>query len=208
MSATITFLTRPCEKRSAPRANPVEPKGATPQLLCDLAVPHDRACDELREQRHVEGEVARPLDGFRTPERHVDHVAHRLEREEGNPDRQRDLRPLDHPRRSQDRGPRCVQLVDEEVRVLEPAQDGEVQHHRARDAESLRPRVARVGSPTPHSAQPPVPCDGEPEDEYELARAPGIEDEAAHKEQEVAPPTRHEGVREENDGDEIEEKRL
>ena len=102
--------------------------GALAQLGQELGGPHDRAGHEVREEREVDGEVEQP-DRFQVVPVGVDHVAHRLEREERDADGQDDLQ-----QRRRDLDAELVEpvghRVDEEVVVLEVAEDADVGGHR------------------------------------------------------------------------------
>ena len=110
--------------------------------------PHDRAGDQVREERDERRElheVARRRDLAAID---VDDVAHRLERVERDADRQRDLQV---PQR--DRQPRpgqgLVQALGEEVVVLEVPEQAQVQGHAQRDDGLAPPRILLPRDPEP-----------------------------------------------------------
>ena len=125
-----TFLNRPAKiSRSASAASSRRGSGHLVELRQQLARPHDRPGDEVREERQVDREVEERRR-LGVPSVRVDDVAEGLEGEEGDPDREDHL----HQRRvhvetepAQPVGHRR----DEEPVVLEVGEDAEVRHHRA-----------------------------------------------------------------------------
>ncbi len=91
-------------------------------------VAHDRAGDEMREERQVDSEVEEPRRPNHFPA-HVDHVAERLEREERDPDRQQHVRDRRSPLDADPPEP-VAGGVGEEAGVLEPSEHREVAHDR------------------------------------------------------------------------------
>ena len=62
------------------------------QLGFHVLILDDRACNELRKQRNIEQKPEWILLHMNIAAVHVDHIAHRLEREERDADGQRDVR--------------------------------------------------------------------------------------------------------------------
>ena len=55
-------------------------------------IAHDRACDQLREQGNIETHIQRIFLYLSVTAIYIEHIGHRLERKERNPDRQRNGR--------------------------------------------------------------------------------------------------------------------
>ena len=95
--------------------------------------PDDRACDQLGEEREVEKVVAPVAERFELSAVDVDRVAHRLEHEERDADRQEDVLELEEPLPEH-----LVGDVDQEVGVFEISQHPEVHHDAQYDEPPFR----------------------------------------------------------------------
>ena len=137
--AISTFFARPITKRRTPYAKSSSRTIAARELIGDVAVPDDRAGDQLRKEQQVQRGVHRALLRDRVAAVDVDDVRDRVEGEERDADRQQHARHDDrlHAQRQEQR----VDVVGEEVRVLEDAEDDEIR--RDREGEQ-RPGAARV----------------------------------------------------------------
>ncbi len=113
------------------------------ELRQQLARAHDRAGDQVREER-LEDRETRKRRGHELAPIGVDDVRDRHEREERDADRKRDA---DHPRRVEDVGGR----VDEEPGVLEVHEQADVEPDREREQglAGLRPPYGRSPGPAP-----------------------------------------------------------
>ena len=127
------------------------------ELRDQLSGADDRSGDQMREEREVGGEL--PEAGRREVAAiDVDDVADRHEREEGDPDREDDRARLERDV-DPERGEQVVRRRDEEVVVLEVAEQGEVPGERSdeeplpragvpagmdREGEDLVPRGSRT----------------------------------------------------------------
>ena len=116
------------------------------ELGDQLGRPHDRAGDEVGEEREVDGELLerRRLEVAAVG---VDDVADRHEGVEGDADREHDRLHLERHVEPDERG-QVVARGDEEVVVLEVAEDGEVA--REREEEQGLALGRRPGPPDPH----------------------------------------------------------
>ena len=147
---------------------------AARDLLRHGLIPHDGAGDELREERDVQAHVHQVLLGPAPAPVHVDHVAHGLEGEKRYADGQRDLRVRDV------RPEKGVHVPDGEIRVFEHPQHAHVE----RDAQDEQ----RLFAPGPGGAfvdaegQKPVHHNAAHHHQHELRFAPGIEQQAHHRE--------------------------
>ena len=110
-------------------------------LRVDLLEADDRPGDHLRD-RDVESEIERVAQRRDALPEDVDDVAHRVERVEGDADRQNDIVPGDHP--PFEALADIVQLEDEEVRVFEIGEDGEVEDDAAREREPAQGELCRA----------------------------------------------------------------
>ncbi len=151
------------------------------QLIGEIAIPDDRAGDELREQQQVQRGVHRTLLRDRVAAVDVDDVRDRVEGVERDPDRQQHAR--DDDRVGAERQEQGVDVVGEEVRVLEDAEDDEIDgdgegEHRLRAVAGARP----IDS-DPH---PVVERDRGEHQPREGAAALGVEDHAGDEEERVA----------------------
>ena len=98
--------------------------GPVSELRCHLRCPHDRSGHELGEERQVHREVQRRHLAD-VPTADIDDVAHRLERVEGDADRQRVLQ-NGQGARDAEALEQVGHLDGEEVPVLEDAEDGQI----------------------------------------------------------------------------------
>jgi len=153
-------------------------------LLGDLVVPDDRTGDQLREQRNKQREVERVLQGGAAASSHIDDVAHRLEREKRNTDRERDAVPRDLA------DPKCpahrVELGDTEVGVFEPAEDGDVGNDRPRHDSLSALGVAGVQCRLCRESAQIVDADTQHEDQQKAPATPCIKDDACSEKDIVA----------------------
>ena len=106
------------------------------QLIGDLLKAYDRSGDELREHRNVTRVVDEVADDLGVAAVDVDHVAHRLEGVETDPERQYDAEKSGELRggysQRRDEG---VIIFDPEVEVFEETEDREVAYDRDGDEE-------------------------------------------------------------------------
>jgi len=117
--------------------------GVLPDLRDEVAGADDGSGDELREEREVE-EVVEPVrEGLQLAAVDVDRVAHRLEDEERDADRQEDV-----PELEESLPEHLVGDLDQEVRVLEVAEHAEVH----RDAQRYEPAAAGPAFGAGHDA--------------------------------------------------------
>jgi hypothetical protein len=101
------------------------------ELRQELARPDDRTGHQVREERQVDGEV-QGLGRLDDAAVHVHHVGQRLEGEEADPDRQRDLEQRQRHRQADARQGRRHRRHEEAV-VLEPAEHHQVAGDRGAD---------------------------------------------------------------------------
>ena len=142
-------------------------------LRDELARPHDRSGDEVREEREVRRE--RPdADGREVAAVDVDDVRDPHEREEGDPDRQEDRARLEREVEPDERE-EVVRRRDEEVVVLEVAEQTEIPDER--DDQELLSRALR-GPGVDRGREDLVPHDREREQEAESPVPARVEDEA------------------------------
>ena len=99
--------------------------GQAAKLDSRLRTAFDRSRDELREKRDERREANKAVFGLQNSPVAVDHVAHRLEREERDPHRQNNVGNGNSIIRSRQRQQRA-DLLDEKSGVLEKAQQDEV----------------------------------------------------------------------------------
>ncbi len=167
------------------------------ELREELLRPEDRPRDEVRKEGHVERVLEEVVAGRDLPPIDVDHVGHRLERVERDPERDDELQVEGgrvDPRNEGD-------VVQEEVSVLEVNENPEVRREGEREVRlargpSLRSRDAR--------AHEVVEARGEPQEEQERGVPRPVEEPAREQQQELPPPSlEHEGEHE----DEGEEER-
>ena len=158
------------------------------ELVADLVEANDRPGDQLREERDVEGEIKRRHKVAGRAAVDVDEIAQRVEREERDADGQEDIGP-GHRREARPREAR-VPRRDTQVRVLEPAQERDVDD----DAECQQALRGGGFAPVDPALQlrpdHVVRRDGGQQGQDEGARTPGIEAEAREHQQSVAHPTR------------------
>ena len=114
------------------------------QLRQERLRPHDRPRHQLGEERHEHRHVQRPARA-QPPMVHVDRVAHRLKREEADPERQHQPEPRRlHPQQRRRR-------VDEEIVILEDPKDPQV---RPQAQPQPHPPPRRVVRPVRDRVQP------------------------------------------------------
>lgn len=94
-------------------------------LVFDRGIAHDRACDQLRKERYVKAHVTQ-IFLCRYPSIHIDHIAHRLERKEGNTNGQNDLCLWNC---FVERREQCANVVGDKIHVLENEQNSEIDAH-------------------------------------------------------------------------------
>ena len=123
----------------------------------------DRPCYELREERDVEGEVDGALQVTRGAPEEIDQVAERVERIERDPDRQDHPSPVE--RCPSERPEHAIDLIDGEVRVLEPAEQPNIQDDRRRQRDHRTTPVARQRPTFDRMAEEVVRRDGAHEGE-------------------------------------------
>src|SRR5690606_20053457 len=153
---------------------------------------------QLREEAHVEHEVDEAARRLELSAVHVDRVRHRLERVEGDAYRQHDAEHLPGRRYTQ-RVEQRHQAADEEVGVLEEAEDAEVDRDRQPQHELLAPGARRVGDPPGRE----VVRDGGDEDQPEEAPIPvAVEDVAGDDQHDLARLAAKYGVQGEDDREE------
>ena len=120
----------------------IGPYPGAPELGQEVRRAHDRTRHQLRKEGDVQRHIGEARLGANMLAAHIDHVAHRLEGVEGNPDRQDDV-----DRRMGKREPtRCGQVneaVGEEAEILEQAENGEIAPDR-RPERQLRTFVFRA----------------------------------------------------------------
>ena len=143
LSASRTFLKRPTRRRRSPSSKRSRRKGAgCTKLRDELARPHDRSGEELREEGQKTGKQREVPDRLELAPVAVDGVAHPDEDVEGNAHREQDLEGVELPCSPQH--PDQVRAgVQEEICVLEVPQEAQVQGDRDPDAHrpSRRPPV-------------------------------------------------------------------
>ena len=100
---------------------------------------HDGSRDQMREEADEEREVPQVLRGRRFPAVDIDRVAHRLERVEADAGRQNDAEQAHVDVLDADRVQQADQAAEEEVAVLEEAEDRQIGDHADRE-ERLPPR--------------------------------------------------------------------
>ena len=145
---------------------------ASGQLSLDVPVLDDGARDELREQRDVQCEGQEDLLDADLAGVQVDDVREDLERVERDADRQRQFERRDV--RAED----AVHVVDEEVRVLEEAEDPEVEDDRENELGGRRLVPSAVPGVVDDPAGREVEQDAE-EHQQDIDRlAPCVEHEA------------------------------
>ena len=175
------LLAEPDDESAHAVGEVVDRHHAPRQLIGDVAVADDRAGDQLREQQQVERGVHRALLRGRVAPRDVDDVRDRVEGEERDADRQQHARHGERldVRQQQQR----VDVVGEEVRVLEDAEDDEVD----RDGEREPARRGRraVGA-VDRDRHPVVERDRAEHQPGERAAALRVEDDARRQQQPVA----------------------
>ncbi len=156
------------------------------QLLRDVVVFHDRAGDELREHRDVEREVDDVAVRLHLAAVDVDQIRHRLEGEERDADRKRQIviRDMD----AED----VVDRAEEEAPVFEEAEHEDVDNERE---DELRLRVALVSGDV-ESAHV-VEYAAEEHEEHIHRLAPRIEEDAEEQQDDVLRPRRHEEIHDE-----------
>ena len=149
------------------------------ELREELARAHDRARDEVREEREVDGELAE-RDRPEVAAVDVDDVAEGLEREERDADRQRHLEHRVGDVAGRRPPSRVLQRRDEEVVVLEEAEDAEVAGHRD-DEQRLAPR--RVAGAVDGDAEHLVAERRRGQQEAEAPVPPAVEDVAGDQDE-------------------------
>jgi hypothetical protein len=118
------------------------------ELRQHLPWAHDRPGDEVWEERHEEQVVEVPLRRLDLAAVDVDRVAHRLEREERDAERQDE--PEVHGRNGEPEPPaHGRERVDAEVPVLEDAEDAEVVDDRDEEKRFALRRVVRASEEPP-----------------------------------------------------------
>jgi hypothetical protein len=98
------------------------------ELGDELRRPDDRPRHQLREERHKQGKVEQRVRRLRTAQVHVERVRHGLERVEGDSDREHDV-PIGGRPRHPDRGHQDLPVLEQELSVLEVAEQAEVYEH-------------------------------------------------------------------------------
>ena len=169
------------------------------QLLVDGGETDDRAGDELREHRHV-GEVVEVV----FLDRHlalieVDGVAHGLEGEEADADRE-----TEPERRDCGAGER-IDRIHQEIGVLEEAETTEVDEHRQQEAE---PTDGRTLIRAVHHTAERVVGQGLENHEQDVDRlAPGVEEQGKCEQDIVLPAERYQIVEDQAERQEVKKKR-
>ena len=178
-------------------AQPIRDIGHAPvaarDLLAEVAPPDDRSGDELRKEQDVEGKVEQPALGPGVPLVHVDHVRDRVEREEGDAQRQRDVVPLDPIASDGQRD--LVQVRHREVRVLEDRERQQVERDSGREPATPRQRQVSVADREPES---PVGEDRGHDEADEPAFAPHVEQHACDEQDRIPRGPGRDGVRSED----------
>jgi hypothetical protein len=154
-----------------PRVRP--PEGGTVELVHHLRGAHERPRQHPGEEGHVEG-VAQKPNGPRPPGPQVGEVHHVLEREERDPDGEREVEARRGPARRQHRGE-----AGEEVEVLEHPEKEQVHGQGRRDQ-------ARARRPGEGRAHEPVRCHRRREQGREAGIPPAVEQERQGHEVEQA----------------------
>ena len=171
------------EEAPDPQVKALERLAPVVDLAHDVHIAHDRPGDELREHRHVAAEGDRVALRRAVAAVDVDGVGHGLERVEGDAHRQRHARHRDGERE------RRVERGDDQPRILEEAEQREVDRDRRNEQ---RPPHARPAVKLFHQQAVAVVHDRGKEHQHDVDRlAPGVEDQARKKQQQVPKPPRH-----------------
>ena len=123
------------------------------ELIRDVAVADDRPRDQLRKQQQVQRRMHRALLRRRIAAVDVHDVGDRMEREERDADRQEHAWHVDA--RAAEDAEQRVDVLDEEVRVLEDAQHGQVDGDREHQpAPGCLPALRRIRGRVPARGAP------------------------------------------------------
>jgi hypothetical protein len=136
LSAITTFLNRPAAKDcQSPRRQHRGAAGAAAlELRNHLGVVHQRARDQMREERH-EQRVADDVSLDFGAAHHVDQIGDLLEGEEGDAERQHDVE------ERQRRAGQRVDAVEQEIGIFKKAEHCEVEHDADRADAAAAQRV-------------------------------------------------------------------
>ena len=96
--------------------------------------PDDRAGYQLREEREIEQVIGPVVQGFELSPADVDRIAHRLEYEERNTDRQEDVLEVEEPLSEE-----VVGDFDQEIRIFEIAQHAQIDQYAQSHEPVFRP---------------------------------------------------------------------
>ena len=143
-------------------------------------IAHDRAGDQLREERHIQANVEEALLHLAVAAIDVDDIAHRLEGKERYADGQRDFR---HGERQIEPRPNVAQ---QPAQVFICAQQPKIQHHRQHQRELGVPAVFPLFLAVNPQRQQPVHCNGRHHNRHKLRLSPGIEAQRGYGEEHIA----------------------
>src|SRR5690606_18406869 len=184
---------------------PVEDAAPVPRLALvelreEVLAPLDGPRHELREEAHVEREVAEVPLGLLPPPVDVDGVRHRLERVERDPYREQQRRHAHGPAPRE--GEQRVEALAEEPEVLEGEEEPEVRHQAHQEEGAAGP--PRL--PLRHQQPRRVVDERRDHDEGEVLDAPPpVEHVAGQEEEGPPPPVRGREEQRDHDGEEDDE---
>ena len=170
---------------------------ALPELQSNVAVTHDRTCDELGEERNIGGKVNEVSLCRRVAAINVDDIAEHLEGVEADADGKAQLQK----RQGKSRG--GIDAGKEEICILEIAEQPKAHKDRERQKDLRRPLPAVLFNQQAEE----IPLRDGDEHQNDIFRlAPGVEEKTYEQQRRVFQPARHQKVEQQRRRQKIKEK--